>query len=232
MTPPDSALQVIGGAAVLLLAWLLRPLVRAGLDRARARRTPPPEPRDSDDEWKLREASHRRDVLRPGLLHAAFDRESVSLGDDSEWHWRLLMFEENLPLSAALGPAIFKVLASVPDGQATWLIELREDVRAPQRSSAGELERPGLVRITPLAVVAQQWTAPHLLHADMSVSRLMGATLHARYLGRQDPDGVAGAPHPIREEESGTSAGYDESQVGANDRVMIRVRAPRPGAAV
>ena len=132
MTLPDSALQVIGGAAVLLLLWLLRPLVRAGLARARlswtrARRTLPPPPRDPQDEWRQREASHCRDVLRPGLLHVAFDRESVSLGDDSEEHWRLLMFEENLPLSAVLGRPIFRVLASVPGGQATWLIELRED---------------------------------------------------------------------------------------------------------
>ncbi|BBN95606.1 hypothetical protein DEIGR_100932 [Deinococcus grandis] len=236
MTPPDSALQVIGGAAVLLLVWLLRPLVRAGLARARlswtrARRTPPPPPRDPQDEWRQREASHRRDVLRPGLLHVAFDRESVSLGDDSEAHWRLLMFEENLPLSAVLDRPIFRVLASVPGGQATWLLELREDLRTPQRSAAGELDRPGVVRVTPLAVVAQQWSAPRLLHADVPVSRLMGATLHARYLGRQDPAEVAASPHPIREEETGASTAYDEAQVGANDRVMIRVRPHPPGTA-
>ncbi|NTY00082.1 hypothetical protein [Deinococcus sp. JMULE3] len=235
MTPPDSALQVIGGAVVLLLLWLLRPLVRAGLARARlstrARRTPPLPPRDPQDEWRQREEAHRRDVLRPGLLHVAFDRDSVSMGDDSEAHWRLLMFEENLPLSAVLGRPIFRVLASVPGGQATWLIELREDLRAPQRSAAGEPDRPGLVRVTPLAVVAQQWSAPRLLHADVPISRLMGATLYARSLGRQDPDGVAGAPHPIREEETGASTAYDEAQVDANDRVMIRVRPTRSGTA-
>ncbi|GGN36215.1 hypothetical protein [Deinococcus daejeonensis] len=231
MTLPDSALQVIGGAMVLLLLWLLRPLVRGGLSWIRARRTPPPPPRDPQDEWKLREEAHRRDVLRPGLLHVAFDRESVSLGDDSEEHWRLLMFEENLPLSAVLDRPIFRVLASVPGGQATWLLELREDLRTPQHSAAGELERPGLVRVTPLAVVAQQWSAPRLLHADVPVSRLMGATLHARYLGRQDPAEVAASPHPIREEETVSSAAYDEAQVGANDRVMIRVRPHPPGTA-
>ncbi|GGR77987.1 hypothetical protein GCM10008960_00920 [Deinococcus sedimenti] len=215
---------MIGGAAVLLLLWLLRPLVRAGLDRARARRTPPPEPRDPDDEWKRREAAHRRDVMRSGLLHVAFDRDSVSMGDDSEEHWRLLMFEENLSLSAALGPPIFRVLTSMPGGQATWLIELREEIRAPQRSAAGKLDRPGLVRVTPLAVVAQQWSEPHLLHADVPVSRLMGATLYARSLGRQDPAEVAGSAHLILEEETVTTTAYDESQVSADDRVMIRVR--------
>lgn len=231
MTPPDAALQVIGGAAVLLLLWLLRPLARAARDRVRVRRTPTPTaPHDPDDEWQRREAAHRRDVLRAGLLHVAFDRDSVSPGDDTEAHWRLLMFEENLPLSAVLGRPIFRVLASVPGGQAAWLIELREDVRAPQRSAAGEPDRPGVVRVTPLAVVAQQEASPHLLHADVPVSRLMGATLYARHLGRQDPAEAAASPHPVREEETASSAAYDESRVGANDRVMIRVRPRQPGA--
>lgn len=227
MTPPDSVLSLLGALSVGALLWLLwqmRP--------RRARPTPPPSGDPAlTDERTGRRLAYERDVLRPGLLHVAFNRDSISMGDDSEDHWAVLMFEELLPLSAVLGPPIFKVLPSIPGGQDHWLIDLREELTPFTPATGGAAARPGRMRVTPLAVVQRGQPAAHLLTPDVPVSRLMGATLFARPLARRaGEEVVAGTPDAApHEAELWTTLTYDIDRVPAGPRVMIRVARPEAG---
>ncbi|MFC4640484.1 hypothetical protein [Deinococcus hohokamensis] len=254
MTPPDWFLSLLGAGAVALLIVLLLPL-RPRRKPTRRRRRLTPEQQAGHDEMEARRLAHERDVMRPGLLHAAFSRDSVSMGDDSsmEGHWRLLTFEENLPMSAVLGPPIHKMLASIQGGQATWVIQLHEPLQAPAPPLAGR------VRVTDVAVVAQQWPVPRLLVPDFPVSQVGAGLLFALYLAQQDPDEVykelkdrreevaAVQPHPSRQrsdnllnalrhrpnprvQETYTRYTYSISEIPAEKRVMLRLRpAPRSG---
>ncbi|MBZ9753618.1 hypothetical protein K7W42_22605 [Deinococcus sp. HMF7604] len=220
MTPPDWLLQGLGGGAVLVLLLLLRPFLRRTPRRAKAPRQP------VLDEWEARRLGHEHDVLRPGLLHAPFDRDSVSMGDDAADHWRLLMFEDDLPISTVLGPPIYKVLPSIAGGQATWLVQLHEPLTDSIPPGAGNVRRAEQLRIIDVALVAQQWAAPRLLGPDFSVSRIGKGLLYAQYLGQQDPDELSHSAHPAV--TSGIQSAprrwtYDPAQIPAEQRVMIRL---------
>ena len=122
--------------------------------------------------------------MQPGLLKAFFDRDSVAMRDDAERHQCLLVFTQDAPLSVVLGAPIHQVLASISGGQATWVIQLHQLLAAPTPPDAGR------VRVTDLAVVAEQWSAPRLLVPDVPVSQVGTGTLYAVYLAQQDPDEV------------------------------------------
>lgn len=259
MTPPDWFLQLLGAGSLALLIFLLYSLryslrFRRKPQPARRRKVrSTPEQQERRDEMEARRLAHERDVLRPGLLHAAFTRDSVSMGDDSsmEGHWRLLTFEEDLPMSSVLGPPIYKVLASIQGGRATWVIQLHEPLAAPIKPNAGR------VRVTDVAVVAQQWPTPRLLVPDFPVSRVGRGTLFALYLAQLNPDQVYDAlkdrpeekievqphfserrserqlealrhlPNP-RVQETYTRYTYNFSEVPARQRVMMRVQSTPP----
>ena len=255
MTPPDWLLSLIGAGAVALLLLLLSSLrPRRTPHPARRRRSrSTPEHQDRRDEMKARELAHERDVMRPGLLHLPFSRDSVSMGDDSsmQGHWRLLTFEEDLPMSTLLGPPIHRVLASIQGGQATWVLQLHEPLAAPVKPNAGRM------RVTDVAVVAQQWPAPRLLVPDFPVSRAGGGTLFALYLAQLDPEHVYDTLQGRQEERTEVQPHFSERrserqlaalsqlpnprvqetytrypvgpEVPAEQRVMMRFRPTPPG---
>lgn len=255
MTPPDWLLSLIGAGAVALLIFLLSSLLpRRSPQPARRRRIrSTPDQQARLDELEARRLGHERDVMRPGLLHLPFSRDSVSMGDDSsmQGHWRLLTFEEDLPMSTLLGPPIHRVLASIQGGQATWVLQLHEPLAAPAKPNAGRM------RVTDVAVVAQQWFAPRLLVPDFPVSQAGGATLFALYLAQLDPeqvyDTLKGRQGEKTEVQPHFSQGRPERQVAAlsqlpnprvqetytrypvgaevpaEQRVMMRVRPTPPG---
>ena len=230
MTPPDWFLQLLGGAAILALLVMLRPFVR--IRRPVVKERPPPAPTQAThtDELEQRWQTHVQSVMRPGALHVAFNRQSVSMGDDAAEHWRLLIFDEDLPLSTLLERPIHRVLTSIQGGQATWLLQVYEALEEPVPKSQTAPARPGRVRVTDVAVVAQQWTAPHLLCPDFSVSRIGTGTLYARYLAQRDPGEVVAAYRSElnpREEVSYTSYTYVPEVVPPEKRVMIRPPPPR-----
>ena len=253
MTPPDWFLQLLGAGSLALLIFLLysmRPRRKPQPARRRKVRSTP-EQQERRDEMEARRLAHERDVMRPGLLHAAFTRDSVSMGDDSRMQWRLLTFEEDLPMSSVLGPPIYKVLASIQGGRATWVIQLHEPLAAPIKPNAGR------VRVTDVAVVAQQWPTPRLLVPDFPVSRVGRGTLFALYLAQLNPDQVYDAlkdrpeekievqphfserrserqlealrhlPNP-RVQETYTRYTHNSSEVPARQRVMMRVQSTPP----
>ena len=182
MTPPDWFLELLGGLMVACLLFLLARL--PGRRKRRPRHSKlrfTPEQQARRAEMEKRSQAHAREVMRPGLLSVVFNRDSVAMGDDATDHQRLLTFEQDLPLSDVLGPGISQVLASISTGQATWLIQLHEPLSPPSAPN------PGRVRVSDVAVVAQQWSAPRLLVPDVPLSHLCTATLYAVYLAQQDP---------------------------------------------
>ena len=216
MTPPDWLLSLLGAGAVALLVIVLRPL----LPRRTATRRPGPRRHTPDqqvrhDEREARRLTHERDVMRPGLLHLPFSRNSVSMGDDSsmQGHWSLLTFEEDLPMSTLLGPPIHRVLASIQGGQATWVLQLHEPLAAPVKPNAGRM------RVTDVAVVAQQWPTPRLLVPDFPVSQAGSSTLFALYLAQLDPQRVYDTLKDRQEEKTEVqphlSQGRSERQLEA-----------------
>ncbi|SMB78135.1 hypothetical protein [Deinococcus hopiensis] len=224
MTPPDWFLQLLGGAAILALLMMLRPFVR--IRRPVVRRHPAPPLLPRTDEMEQRWRTHVQRVMRPGALHVAFNRQSVSMGDDAVEHWRLLIFDGDLPLSTLLERPIHNVLASIQGGQATWLLQVYESLEEPVHQGDTTPARPGRVRVTDVAVVAQQWSAPHLLCPDFPISRIATGTLYARYLAQQDPGEVIAAYRPEsspREEVSYTSYTYTPGAVPPEKRTMIRL---------
>ncbi|WP_139323176.1 hypothetical protein [Deinococcus marmoris] len=98
MTPPDWLLQLLGGAAVVMLFlflsvfWPFRP--------ASKKVQPTPEHKGCLKQQQQRRALHELEVMRPGLIHAAFNRDYVSRGDMEMqgWSWHLMMFEYDLPV--------------------------------------------------------------------------------------------------------------------------------------
>ena len=253
MTPPDWFLQLLGAGSLALLIFLLYSLrFRRKPQPARRREVrSTPEQQERRNQMEARRLAHERAVMRPGLLHAAFTRDSVSMGDDSRMQWRLLTFEEDLPMSSVLGPPIHKVLASIQGGRATWVIQLHEPLMAPVKPNAGR------VRVTDVAVIAQQWPTPRLLVPDFPVSRVGSGMLFALYLAQQDPEQAYDAlkdrqeektevqphfserrserqlealrhlPNP-RVQETYTRYTYNFSEVPAHQRVMMRVQSTPP----
>ncbi|MFC4453482.1 hypothetical protein [Deinococcus sonorensis] len=193
--------------------------------------------------------------MQPGLLNAFFDRDSVAMGDDAEGHQCLLVFTRDAPLSVFLGAPIHQVLASISGGHATWVIQLHELLVAPSPPDAGR------VRVTDVAVVAEQRTAPRLLVPDAPVSQVGTGTLFAVYLAQQDPDEVYTAlsrrgdgdaqlqphlpkrasdrqfgalrafPNP-RVQKTYTQYPNNPEEIPAEQRVMLRLPAAEPHAGV
>ncbi|WP_428194665.1 hypothetical protein, partial [Deinococcus saxicola] len=172
MTPPDWLLQLLGGAAVatlFLLLYVLRPFQSAS---RKVQLTP-------EHKVRLRQQQQRRavyelEVMRPGLIHAAFNRDHVSRGDMEThgWGWHLMMFEHDLPISAVLATHIRASLPDIQDAHASWLIQLHQQLEEPTKHPGGSMDREGRQRVTDTAVVATQWDAPRLLCSDFSISRV------------------------------------------------------------
>ncbi|MFC4640400.1 hypothetical protein [Deinococcus hohokamensis] len=225
MTPPDWFLQGLGGATVIVMIALLVPVAQGWRTARRQRRASEPVPVQATDEMEARWQTHVQSVMRPGALYVAFDRQSVSMGDDAEDHWRLLVFDQDAPLSALLEQRIHGVLASVHGGQATWLFQVHQPVEAPMHHGQDVPEWSGLVRVTDVAVVAQQWKVPHLLCPDFPVSRIGQGLLYARYLAQQDPDELVAAyraESSLREEVCDRSYRFSPPSIPPEQRVMIR----------
>lgn len=224
MTPPDWFLQLLGGAAILVLIVLLV-LVGRGLRMAQKNQhpaEPPPAPRT--DEAQARWQTHVQRVMRPGTLQVAFDRESVSMGDDTQDHWRLLIFEQDMPLSALLERRIHSVLASIHGDRATWLFQVHQPLEAPIHHGQSVPAWADRVRVTDVAVVAQQWMRPHLFGPDFPVSQIGRGLLYARYLAQRDPDEVVAAysAEPrVREAVGDRSARFSPRSVPPERRVMV-----------
>ncbi|KQR33167.1 hypothetical protein [Deinococcus sp. Leaf326] len=224
MTPPHWFLQLLGGAAILVLIVLLV-FVGQGLRTARRNQhisEPPPAPKT--DEAQARWQTHVQSVMRPGALQVAFDRESVSMGDDTHDHWCLLVFEEDMPLSALLERRIHSVLASIHGDRATWLFQVHQPLEAPIHHGQSVPAWSDLVRVTDVAVVAQQWTRPHLFCPDFPVSRIGQGLLYARYLAQRDPDEVVAAyraESSVREVVGDRSARFSPRSVPPERRVMV-----------
>ncbi|AFD27617.1 hypothetical protein [Deinococcus gobiensis] len=224
MTPPDWFLQLLGGAAILVLIVLLV-LVLRGLRTAQKNQhpsEPPPVPRT--DEAQARWQTHVQRVMRPDAIQVAFDRESVSMGDDTHDHWRLLVFEQDMPLSALLERRIHSVLASIHGGQATWLFQVHQPLEAPIHHGQSVPAWSDRVRVTDVAVVAQQWTRPHLFCPDFPVSQIGQGLLYARYLAQRDPDEVVAAYRAesgVREVVGGRSSRFSPGSVPPERRVMV-----------
>jgi len=107
------------------------------------------------------------------MAHIA--RDSVCAGDDGDApHTRVVTLDEKLGVERLIEQAIASAqLPSISGGQATWCI-----------SSA-----------IPLAVIAQQWSGPKMLHAippQLNQLDTDGQTIrfHVSYFARQDPNSV------------------------------------------
>lgn len=224
MTPPDWFLQLLGGAAIIVLIVLVVPIGQGLRTSRRNRPTSEPPPVPPVDEAEARWQTHVQSVMRPGALQVAFDRESVSMGDDTHDHWRLLVFEQDIPLSALLEQRIHSVLASIHGGQATWLFQIHEPLEAPIHHGQSVPAWSDLVRVTDVAVVAQQWTRPHLFGPDFPVSRIGQGLLYARYLAQRDPDEVVAAyrvESSVREMVRDRSSHFSPRSVPPERRVMV-----------
>jgi hypothetical protein len=115
-------------------------------------------------------------------------RDSVAMGDDIEApHEWVVPVAEDAPIGAVVEEMLrVSYLASIAGGRATWIVEGAQ----------------------PLAVVAQQWTAPRwLADPELPVSILRRPDgrpdLQIRYWCQADPDRVfdtlrTGAPLPDR----------------------------------
>ena len=83
-------------------------------------------------------------------MHIRVDRESVAAGDDGVAHDRVLEIPDGLDLEAVIAHVLRDYeLPSIGGGKATWVV-----VSSRQ----------------PLAVVAQEWTAPRMLWPPRSLS--------------------------------------------------------------
>ncbi|MFC4455173.1 hypothetical protein [Deinococcus sonorensis] len=228
MTPPDWFLHLLGGAGIIVLIAMLVPVIQGFRTRPRNRRTAEPVPVRQTDEMDARWQTHVQSVMRPGTVHVAFDRQSVSMGDDAEEHWRLLVFDQDVPLSALLEERIHRVLASIQGGQATWLFQVHHPIEAPIHHGQDVPAWSDRVRVTDVAVVAQQWSTPQLLCPDFPVSWIGEGTLYARYLAQRDPDEVVAActaESSPREGVRGRAYCFSLDTVPPEKRVMIRFSA-------
>lgn len=225
MTPPDWLFQLLGGAAVttlILLLYVLWPLRSAS---KKVHLTP--EYKARLRQQQQRRAVHELEVMRPGLIHAAFNRDHVSRGDMEThgWGWHLMMFEHDLLISAVLATHIRASLPDIQDAHASWLIQLHQQLEEPTRHPSGSMDREGRQRVTDIAVMAPQWDAPRLLCSDFPISRVGNDVLYAHYHLQQDPE-VLYQTHQQhinpRMEMTRRSYAYSPSTVDPARRTMVR----------
>lgn len=224
MIPPDWILQLLGGAAVVTLLFLLYVLRPSRSSLRRLVLTP--EHKSRLKQQQQRRARHERQVLRPGLIHAAFNRDFTSRSDmeTQGWGWHLMMFEHDLPVSAVLATHIRASLPAVQNAHSAWLIQLHEQLEEPTRPSGSSSVQEGRQRVTDIAVMAAEGDALRLLCPDFPISRVGNNVLYAHYHAQQDPDVLYethqhyGSP---RVELTRRSYSYDLTAVDPARRTMV-----------
>ena len=126
----------------------------------------------------------------PSPFLCTADRDSVCAGDDCESHERPFAIAPEATVAEVIDAALGAcALASISGGNATWIV------------------RAGGYDGTPIAVVAQQWSAPRLLvSGTQTAGQLFSAREKAiffRYWCQADPEAVHealanGNPLPAR----------------------------------
>ncbi|WP_221089022.1 hypothetical protein [Deinococcus aquaedulcis] len=225
MAPSEGFLQALGaGVLAALLLFGVR-AARSGTGRPRPTREQKAEARRQ----RQRRDAHVREVMRPGLIQAAFSRDPVTRGDWDVFPWTLLLVEQDLPVSTVLRAAMAGTPAPSGGAPSTWLIRLYEQLEEPTRSPGGPLTRDGRVHVTDVAVVGALWDGPRLLVPDFAVSRVGRALLHAHDHGQEDPEALYQAqrtcPNP-REESTDRSYTYDPDKVGPPQRRLVKGSQP------
>lgn len=224
MTPPEWLLQLLGGAAVVVLFLLVR--VMWASRSAPTEKSHAPERTARLKQQQQNRAAHTRQVMRPGLIHAAFDRDFTSRSDMEThgWGWQLMMFEHDLPISSVLSTHIRASLPVVQNTRAAWLIQLHEQLEEPVRPSGSSGVQEGRQRVTDIAVMALEWDAPRLLCPDFLISTVGNNVLYAHYHVQEDPEKLYETHlHHVspRVEMTRRSYSYDPTAVDPVRRTMV-----------